>query len=259
MGELAFIGMGLGDERDLSRRALDRLRSSGRVFAEEYTAVLAEGSLERLEKELGRRVERLDRAAVELQTPILKALDQHPSVSLLVAGDPFAATTHVALRVAAESAGHSWTYLPNASIHTAAPSFLGLMHYRFGRTVSLPFPEPGFAPRSFLDGISANLSLGLHTLLLLDLRPKEGRFLTANLALPLLLERDSEKVVFSVDREVAVLARIGSERPAAWLGTVGQLALVDFGPPLHSIIVPASPLHFQEEAAVARFRVPKPI
>jgi diphthine synthase len=256
MGELAFIGMGLGDERDLSRRAIEHLKRSVRIFAEEYTAILAEGSLERLEAELGREVERLDRVLLERQTPVLEALRQDGTVSLLVTGDPFAATTHVALRVAAESAGHSWVYLPNASIHTAAASFLGLMHYRFGRTVSLPLPEPGFTPRSFIDGIEANLAQGLHTLVLLDLRPAEGMFLTGDVALKLLLERDESRAVCSPSREVAVVARVGTDRPSAWVGTMAELTGVDFGPPLHSVIVPSYPLHFQEEAAIARFRGP---
>ena len=154
MGELAFVGLGLSDERGLSERARTVLASSAVVFAEEYTAVAAPGTLERLGGLLDRPVHRLDRPLLESEGPILEALATHARVALVVVGDPFAATTHVALRLAAERAGHTWSYWPNASILTAAAGFLGLMQYRFGRTVSLPLPASGFAPTSPLELIA---------------------------------------------------------------------------------------------------------
>lgn len=254
MGELWFIGLGLSDERGLSELALGALRDADRVFAEEYTAVAPPGTLARVAARIGRPVERLDRPLLESERPILEALRAHPRVALLVVGDPFAATTHVALRLAAEEAGHSWKYLPNASILTAAAGFLGMMHYRFGRTVSLPFPAPGFSPRSPFEQIAANRSRGLHTLLLLDLRPEEGRFLTAGQALRLIAEIDPVVSGLGPTDLLAVAARIGQESAAGWFAPLARLAGVDFGPPLHVVVVPAE-LHFQEAAALARFRV----
>jgi diphthine synthase len=254
MGELAFVGLGLGDERGLSERHLEALRAADRVFAEEYTAVAPPGTLERLAVAIGRPVVRLDRARLESERPILEALAAHPRVALLVVGDPFVATTHVALRLAAEANGHTWRYLPNASILTAAAGYLGLMHYRFGRTVSLPFPAPGFAPRSPVEQVGSNRSRGLHTLVLLDLRPEEGRFLPASEALRILLERDPEANAVAPDAPVAVVARVGRDDAAGWYGTARELAALDFGPPLHAIVVLAD-LHFEEAAALARFRV----
>ena len=87
MAELAFVGLGLGDERGLSERALEVLRSCGAVFAEEYTAVAPPGTLERLSARIGRPVQRLGRAAVEAEAPILEALARHPSVALVVVGE----------------------------------------------------------------------------------------------------------------------------------------------------------------------------
>jgi diphthine synthase len=254
MGELWFVGLGLGDERGLSRRALEVLARCDPVFAEEYTAVAPPGTLERLAEEIGRTVRRLDRPLLESEVPILEALSGHAHVALLVVGDPFAATTHVALRLAAERAGHRWQYVPNASILTAAAGFLGLMHYRFGRTVSLPFPAPGFEPRSPLEQISGNLERNLHTLVLLDLKPAEGRFLKASEALTLLRERDPGGSVVSDPTPVAVAARVGQEDAAGWFGPLGALRSVDFGPPMHVVVVPARELHFEEAAALERFR-----
>jgi diphthine synthase len=254
MGEISFVGLGLSDERGLPERSLEVLRTADRVFAEEYTAVAPEGTIERLARTLGRPVERLTRPLLESEAPILEALAGETRVALLVVGDPFAATTHVALRLAAERAGHSWRYLPNASILTAAAGYLGLMHYRFGRTVSLPFPAPNFEPRSPVEQIGSNRTRGLHTLVLLDLRPDEGRFLTASEALRLLATRDPEGTVVPRGTPVAVAARVGRDDARGWFGAIERLTEVDFGPPLHTLVVPAD-LHFEEAAALERFRV----
>lgn len=258
MGELWFVGLGLSDEGGLSRRAWDALRAADVVFAEEYTAAAPEGTLERVAQELGRPVHRLDRARLESGAPILEALARSARVALLVVGDPFAATTHVALRLAAEERGHRWRYVPNASVLTSAAGFLGLMHYRFGRTVSLPFPEPGFAPRSPLERIDENRRRGLHTLVLLDLRPEQGRFLAAGEALAILRERDPTGDLLPDDAPVAVAARVGRDDAAAWYGRFDRLRSLDFGPPMHAVVVVAPELHFTEAAAVARWSVDGP-
>ncbi|MFY9717164.1 MAG: diphthine synthase [Thermoplasmata archaeon] len=254
MGELAFVGLGLDDERGLSARALDALRGAGTVFAEEYTAVAPAGTLERVARAIGQPVRRLDRPLVESEAPIVEALGRG-NVALLVVGDPFAATTHVALRLAAERAGHSWRYLPNASILTAAPGFLGLMPYRFGRTVSLPFPEPRYEPKSPVEQIGANRSRDLHTLVLLDLRPEEGRFLTATAALGILRERDPSGNVIGERDPIVVAARVGRDDAAGFFGEFARMRVTDFGPPMHAVVVPALSLHFEEAAALERYRL----
>ena len=252
MSVLWFVGLGLDDERGLSRHAVEVLRTS-EVFAEEYTAVAAPGSIERLGQELGRPVRHLRRAELEGEAELLGALARSPRVALVVVGDPFAATTHVALRLAAERAGHTWRYLPNASILVAAAGFLGLMQYRFGRTVSLPMPSPGFAPRSPIEQIAGNRERDLHTLVLLDLAPDEGKFLRAEEALRILRERDPSGEVLGEEARLAVAARVGREDAAGFFGTFRRLRTVDFGPPMHALVVPAPRLHFEEEAALGRF------
>jgi len=257
VAELWFVGAGLGDERDLSRRAVDLLRRCVRIFAEEYTAVLAPGSFDRLSEEIGRPIDRLSRAELESEAPVLRALAAGGPVALLVPGDPFAATTHASLRRAAESLGHATRYLPNASILTAASGELGLLPYKWGRVVSLPFPEPHFEPTSPLEAIRSNRSADLHTLLLLDLRPSEGRFLTATEGLRILAERDPEERFLGND-PLAVVARVGTEQSGAWYGRRADLAKIDFGPPMHAVVVPAPTLHFEERAALERRRVGPP-
>ena len=255
MAELWFVGVGLDDERGLSARGREVVTAASACFAEEYTAALAFGSFERLAKALGRPIDLLARPELESGEPVLAALRAGGPVVLLVPGDPFAATTHVALRVRCEESGHTWRYVPNASILTAAAGLLGLMPYRFGGPVSLPFPAPGFHPTSPLERIARNRSVDLHTLVLLDLRPDEGRFLTATEALQILDERDPEHRTLPSGTPLAVVARVGSDRAAAWYGPADRLRTVDFGPPMHTLVVPAPSIHFEEAAALRRFQV----
>lgn len=253
MGELWFIGLGLGDEQDMSRRSIDVLRGCAAIFGEEYTAIWSPGAFDRLAREVGRPIALLAREEVEDERPILSALAQGGNVAFLAVGDPFGATTHLALRLAAERAGYPTHYLPNASILSAAAGTLGLIPYRFGRTVSLPFPEPGFEPTSPIDAIDRNRQNGLHTLVLLDLRPAEGRFLTASEALSILRERDVEERVVSGHLKVAVLARVGRADQATFYGPVDALRKLDFGAPMHAVVVPAPELHFEEAEALRQF------
>jgi len=49
----------------------------------------------------------------------------------------------------------------------------GLQLYNFGQTVSLVFFTKTWKPDSFYDRISENVNLGMHTLVLLDIKVKE--------------------------------------------------------------------------------------
>jgi diphthine synthase len=256
MAELWFVGLGLGDSEDVSPRIRRLIAGAGAVFVEAYTSELAAGSVDALAGETGRPIVPLGREAVEGGAPLKAALERHASVVLLVAGDPFVATTHVALREEVEAWGHRWRYLPNATVLSAVPSFLGLMHYRFGRTVSVPFEAPGFAPRSPLEGIGRNRDAGLHTLVLLDLVPAEGRYLRADEALRQLARQDDRAPhLLPPETPVAVVARVGRPEARAWFGTRAELERTEFGPPLHALVVPAAELHEQEAAALERWRL----
>jgi diphthine synthase len=103
--------------------------------------------------------------------------------------------------------------------------------------------------------LERNYAQGLHTLVLLDLRPAESRFLLAGAALTI-LAGSGELPSVPPDRLVAVIARLGTDDARGWVGTRQALEPVDFGPPLHSIVVPAAELHFEEEAGLRRFRIP---
>ena len=60
----------------------------------------------------------------------------------------------------------------NASIMNAVGA-CGLQLYNFGQTVSLVFFTDSWRPDSFYDRIRENANLGMHTLVLLDIKVKE--------------------------------------------------------------------------------------
>lgn len=49
----------------------------------------------------------------------------------------------------------------------------GLQLYNFGQTISIPFWTNNWKPDSWLGRIEENFKLGLHTLMLLDIKVKE--------------------------------------------------------------------------------------
>jgi diphthine synthase len=252
-GRLAFVGLGLHDEDGISVRGLKEIAAADIVLAESYTSTLSEGSLDRLARTTGKRIELLDRTAVEDGKRIMVAARDR-RVVLLVAGDPMTATTHVDLRLRAHSESIETAVIQGASALTAVPGLLGLQHYKFGRTTTLPFPQEGYSPTSPYEVIAENLSRGLHTLVLLDIDADNSRYMTAGEGLHLLLdmERRVGKGVLSEDTLICAVARAGSADCVARAGKLRELLGIDFGPPLHTLVVPGK-LHFMEEEALEAF------
>jgi diphthine synthase len=159
------------------------------------------------------------------------------------------ATTHVDLRLRAAKAGIETKVIHAASIASAAAGLAGLQSYKFGRSATVPFPDnPSEAPyRALVE----NLERGLHTLLLLDLRAEEGRLMTANEAIEIMLGLESklQKNVFTPDTLLIVVARAGSDDALVRADRAERLREFNFGSPPHVLIVPGK-LHFVEAEAL---------
>jgi diphthine synthase len=127
----------------------------------------------------------------------------------------------------------------------------GLQVYKFGKTTSIPFPEEKWHPETPYDVIKENKKIGLHTLVLLDLKPKEKRFMTVNDAIKYLLEIEGKRKdkVFTKNTICLGCARLGSEEQFIMYGKASELAKKDFGGPMHCLIIPGK-LHFAEKEAI---------
>ncbi len=253
MRELVFVGLGLNDETGISLRGLQETERADEVFVELYTNLLPEFSLMKFETRVKKHVTPLSRHALEDDDGkvVLEAASKGTAV-LLVPGDPFVATTHVSLRIAAEKRGIKTRIVHGASAISAIVGACGLHNYKFGKTVTVPFAEN--ASETPYNVIAQNKSLGLHTLCLLDLKADEQRFLSVNNAVKELLSVEKKRrqnVVGSKTLGVGA-ARVGSDSPVLKADWAEQLLNYDFGGPPQSLIVPGE-LHFMEIEALIQF------
>ncbi|MEM2899160.1 MAG: diphthine synthase [Thermoplasmata archaeon] len=254
MGKIYFIGLGLFDEKDISLKGLEAVRSCERVFAEFYTAFLAGTSIEKLESLYGKKIEVLSREEVESGNKIIENA-KGCNVAFLTAGDAMTATTHQEIRLRALDLGIETEIIHGSSIVTSASGLLGLQHYKFGKTTTIPFKQKGYFPTSPYDAIRDNLKMGLHTLVLLDIQVSKdsARYMSANEGLRYLHEIEDFKKegIATKDRLVCVVSRAGSRSPVVRAGRLGKILEEDFGPPLHSIVIPGK-LHFLEAESLVK-------
>ncbi len=246
---LTFVGLGLYSEMDITLIGKKAIENADIVFAEFYTSRLVGTSITRLENFFGKHITVLHREDVENGEQILKEA-KNRNVVLIVAGDAMIATTHVSLRLMAEREGIATRVVHNASIVTAVPGLLGLQQYKFGRTVSLPFPQENYFPTSPYDFILENFRRGLHTLILLDINPWP---MTASEAMLLLLKMEKKKKENLIQDKtlIAVVARAGAPDCLVRAGYFEDMIRMNFGPPLHSLVIPGN-LHFTEAEAMVR-------
>jgi len=201
---------------------------------------------------------------------------REPSASLT---DVDSATTHTDILLRARALKIPTRIIHNASILNAVGA-CGLQLYNFGQTVSLVFFTDTWKPDSFYDRIKENADMGMHTLVLLDIKVKEQteenlargrkiyeppRYMTIPQAVAQLLEiealRNSD--ILSPDKTLAIgLSRVGggdgNERIVC--GTLAELMSQPqdaFGEPLHSVVIVGRRLHhleveYAEEYAVNR-------
>ncbi|KAH0463118.1 hypothetical protein IEQ34_007700 [Dendrobium chrysotoxum] len=290
---LYIVGLGLGDERDITIRGLEAVKSCKKVYIEAYTSLLSFGlssdGLSRMEKLYGKTITIADREMVEEKADEILTEASKFDVAFLVVGDPFGATTHSDLVVRAKKLSVEVKVIHNASIMNAI-GVCGLQLYRYGETVSIPFftetwrPDSFYEkiqrnkelglhtlclletwrPDSFYEKIQRNKELGLHTLCLLDIRVKEPsieslcrgrkcfeppRFMTINTAIEQLLEVEESLGVsaYGENSRCVGLARLGYEDQMIVAGSMKELLDVDFGAPLHCLVIVGNTHPVEEE------------
>ncbi|WP_297476005.1 diphthine synthase [Thermococcus sp.] len=249
-----FIGLGLYDERDITLKGLEIAKKCDVVFAEFYTSLLAGTTIEKIEELIGKPIRRLNREDVELnfENTVLSEA-KNKDVAFLTAGDPMVATTHSDLRIRAKKAGIGSYVIHAPSIYSAI-AITGLHIYKFGKSATVAYPERKWFPTSHYDVIRENRERGLHTMLFLDIKADQNRYMTANEAMEILLQVEEMKGqnVFTPDTLVVVLARAGSLNPTLRAGYVGDMIKEDFGKQPHVMVVPGK-LHIVEAEYLVEF------
>ena len=165
---LYLIGLGLGDEKDVTLRGLECIKSCSRLFLEYYTSIIGVDK-DKLESLYGKSVILADRNMVESEAEQIYQSASDENIGFLVVGDPLCATTHVDLILRARKMGIKVEVVHNTSVMGAVAS-CGLPLYQFGYTVSIPLFEDAWRPSSFYERITYNKAGGMHTLCLLDIK-----------------------------------------------------------------------------------------
>ena len=248
---LYLIGIGLCDEKDITLRGLETVRKCDTIFLETYTSKLR-CSIKAMESLYGKTVIAADRDLVEKDAERIIEAARTRDAAFLVIGDVFSATTHTDLLLRAKEVGIKTEVIHNASVLTAIGS-TGLELYKFGKTTSVPYAEKNWIPKTPYQVLANNLALGYHTLLLLDIKAEQERFMTAKEAIQFLLdvEKEEQKGIFTPLTRCVACARLGCpDQKIAW-GTAQELLAIDLGDPLHCLIVPGK-MHFIEEDALTR-------
>ncbi|KAI5797663.1 putative diphthine synthase [Geopyxis carbonaria] len=268
---LYFIGLGLSNEKDITVSGLEIVKSASRVYLEAYTSILMI-SQEKLEAFYGRPVIVADREMVESSADEILADADKQDVAFLVVGDPFGATTHTDLLLRARALSIPTRTLHNASIMNAIGA-CGLQLYNFGQTVSMVFYLDNWRPASWYDRVAENANLGLHTLILLDIKVKEQswenlargrkvfeppRYMSvAQCAAQMIETEEGEKKAGVCTRERLAIgvARLGNIDQKIVVGTLEELADADVGEPLHSVVLVGKKCHELERDFIREFAI----
>ncbi|KAI8635945.1 diphthine synthase [Parasitella parasitica] len=267
---LYVVGLGLGDEKDITVAGLEAVKSSERIYLEAYTSILTVGK-EKLEEFYGKDVVIADREMVESDSDTILANADKVDVAFLVVGDPYGATTHTDIVIRARELNIPVKIIHNASIMNAIGA-CGLQLYNFGQTISVVFFTETWRPDSFYDRIKENHQLGLHTLCLLDIKVKEQslenlmrglliydppRYMTVNQAVEQLLEIEETRGegICKPDSLAIGCTRIGTNTQKIVAGTLEELVDVDFGEPLHSLVLIGSRMHEMEAEFVKEYAI----
>jgi len=236
---LIFIGTGLS-LKHLTLEAIEYLSRVDKVIIDTYTNIVPDMD-EAILSTLLRGKEIVYAKRSDLEGESIKRIVQeakHRDIAILVPGDPFIATTHDALRVEAYKNNVKTVLVNGLSIYSLAASRTGLQAYRFGKTVTLVYPDPS-PPYSVVETIYENIARNLHTLVLLDLRVEEKRAMSIPEAVDLLRSIDDKGLIMKYIG-VAV-ARAGSRDEVIVADRVGELREYSYPKPPHCLIVVAKP------------------
>jgi len=241
---LYIIGLGLNDQKDITVKGLEALKSCDKIYLENYTSLL-QCKVEDLEKLYGKKIILADRDQSEQGSEKIVAEASEQDIAFLVIGDPFSATTHIELFKLAKEKNVPVQIINNTSVLTAV-GITGLQLYKFGKTTSIPFLDDFPQLETPYNVIQQNGEL--HTLCLLDIKQDQQRFMTVPQALAVLedIEIRKQENLIHDDLLVVGCARLGSENPVIKAGKLKDIKNIDFGKPPHCLIIPGK-LHFSEE------------
>uniref|UniRef100_A0A7N0R9S2 diphthine methyl ester synthase n=1 Tax=Kalanchoe fedtschenkoi TaxID=63787 RepID=A0A7N0R9S2_KALFE len=229
---LYVIGLGLGNEKDITIRGLEAVKRCEKVYMEAYTSLLSFGlssnGLSALETMYGKPITIDDREMVEEKADEMLSEASDCDVAILVVGDPFG-QENLGLKDLLDNLeivnldacliytivlfSETVEPVPTRSLVTARPRYLNLHH--------IGVKEPTFE----------SLCRGKK-------QYEPPRYMSINTAIEQLLE---------IEEKEESSGKLGSEDQKVEAGPMGQLLRVDFGEPLHCLVITGETHPIEEE------------
>jgi diphthine synthase len=241
--------MGLKDEKDISLRGYELLQQADFIFVDRYTHIIEDDVLNRLEEKLNKKIIKLGREILEDETEVIKDAKQK-KVVLLVGGDPLVATTHISLLQTCINKQIPYSIIHSSSILSAAIGESGLQTYKFGKSATLTFWYENYQPTTPYNVINSNQSLGLHTILFIDLKDQEPMDFETIKEIFEKMENKEQGTLLN-NLKALVLSRVGYSDQKLTFGKLTNLKNV--GKPPFILIIPGK-LHFTEEEWLNNFK-----
>jgi len=236
---LYLIGLGIGSEKDISVKGSEACRDSSEVYVELYTERWL-GDIDKLSEMIGKDISVLKRSDVEEKIAKLVRRARDKDVSVLVAGDPLSATTHLNILMEAREQKVKTEIIHSSSILTAIAE-TGMNLYNFGRVATVVRPQKGYAPKSFYDIGEKNRELDMHTLFLLDIDMDSGEGLYVLMD----IGKNKKKPLITSDTKVVAATGLGSASSQIFYGKALELIKKPLEPP--AVLILPGKMHFTEE------------
>lgn len=243
---LYLVGLGLGSNGYLTRRAMEVIKRSDKVYLDTYTSFFEPGLIEELRTILGSRLIEADRRLLEEDVSRIVEEAGEMDVAILIPGDPLIATTHISIIIEAARRGVEHHVIHGVSACSALISASCLQAYKFGKIVTIP--KSGIGVETCYRAILENMERGLHTLILLD-TADGGLDIPSAIRMLMRVEDEVGMGLITPERLVICLARIGFGDEFRWAGSLAEALEKSYPPPPHSMIFPGS-LHFSEAEAL---------
>jgi diphthine synthase len=239
-----LIGIGMGNEKDITVKGLEAVKSCDKIFLETYTSKLVDFDIGSMEKLYGKKIILANRDVVEKDCEKEMLMPARESnVALLIVGSPLGATTHMDIIQRAHELEIETEIIDNAGI-LGAVGVVGLSLYKYGRVVTIPKENKNIT--SPYDMLLENKKAKLHTLILLDVKNENEEFdlMSARESLDYLI-----KCGLDSTEKVVVCGGLGSKDAEIKYGNASDV-VVSKKP--QCIIVPGE-MHFMEEDALKKF------
>ncbi len=231
---LYLIGLGINKD-NITLGAIESAKKCDELYLESYTSLGLD--INDLEKIFEKKIIKVERDFVE-NFDVVKA--RNKNIGILVYGDIFSATTHISLLLDCKKNNIDIKLINGISILTLIGN-IGLNLYNFGKVISVPFQENVDIIKSLKENGN------LHTLFLLDLDPKNKKFLSINEALQRLLKQGMK------DRLCMGIERLGFKDQKIIVKNAKELAKLKFEKYPQCFIIPGK-MHFVEEEALELWR-----